>query len=133
MILKNTNISRDKVAFLDWTVSIYRGKFLYYSYDKRNDFDFKVVNYPNLTGNVPSAQSYGVFVSQLVRFCEINQKAKSFLEDVKTIINILIKQGFNRDRLLVKYKDFLFKFVHKWSKYNIDLGTSKVFNKLFPF
>ena len=133
MVLKNTNISRDKVTFLDLTVSIVRGKFLYYSYDKRDNFDFRVVNYPNLTGNIPSNQSYGTFVSQLVRFCEINLKVKSFIKDIQKLINTFIDQGFDRDSLLMKYKLFVSKFLHKWGKYNMDLGCTDVLNKLFPF
>ena len=67
LILKNTNISINKCTFLDLTISIYRHKFLHYSWDKRNEFDFHVVNYPNLSDNIPSGPSYGVFTSQLIR------------------------------------------------------------------
>ena len=37
-------------------------------YDKRDDFDFKIVNFPFLDGDVPRSASYGVFFSQLIRF-----------------------------------------------------------------
>ena len=37
-------------------------------YDKRNDFDFDIVNFPFLDGNVPRRPSYGVYMSQLIRF-----------------------------------------------------------------
>ena len=30
-------------------------------YDKRNDFDFYVINFPFLDGNIPKGQSYGIF------------------------------------------------------------------------
>ena len=66
MVLKKTNISPNKSTFLDLTVSIYRQNFLYYSWDKRRDFSFQVVNYPDLSGNIPSSQSYGVYTSQLI-------------------------------------------------------------------
>ena len=92
-----------------------------------------MVNYPNLTGNIPSNQSYGTFVSQLVRFCEINLKVKSFIKDIQKLINTFIDQGFDRDSLLMKYKLFVSKFLHKWGKYNMDLGCTDVLNKLFPF
>ena len=29
---------------------------------------FPIVNFPNLFGNIPKSHSYGVFISQLVRF-----------------------------------------------------------------
>ena len=37
-------------------------------YDKRDDFDFHIVNFPFLSSNVPSGPSYGVYISQLIRY-----------------------------------------------------------------
>ena len=31
-------------------------------YDKRDDFDFHIVNVPFLSGNIPSGPSYGVYI-----------------------------------------------------------------------
>ena len=36
-------------------------------YDKR-DFDFNIVNFPFLDGDVSRSASYGVYISQLIRF-----------------------------------------------------------------
>ena len=38
------------------------------TYDKRDDFNFEIVNSPFLDGNVPGSPSYGVYISQLIRF-----------------------------------------------------------------
>ena len=37
-------------------------------YDKRDDFDFDIVNFPFLDGDVPRRTSYGVYIYQLIRF-----------------------------------------------------------------
>ena len=37
-------------------------------YDKRDDFDFAIVNFPFLDGDVPRCLSYGVYIYQLIRF-----------------------------------------------------------------
>ena len=37
-------------------------------YDKRDDFDFKIVNFQFLDGDIPRSTSYGVYISQLIRF-----------------------------------------------------------------
>ena len=34
-------------------------------YDKRDDFDFDIVNFPFLDGDFPRRTSYGVYISQL--------------------------------------------------------------------
>ena len=124
MELKNTNLSRDKCNFLDLTFSIHRGKFLYRSYDKRNDFNFKVVNYPNLSGNIPTSQSYGVFVSQLVRFCNINSSLKNFVSDVQQMFRTLCKQNFQSDALLSRFRRFSEKYLYAWAKYNKDIQAN---------
>ena len=39
-----------------------KGKFYFSLYDKRNDYDFDVISFPFLDGNIPKGQSYGVFL-----------------------------------------------------------------------
>ena len=39
-------------------------------YDKRDDFDFEIVNFPFLDGDVPRSTSYGVYISQLIHLLE---------------------------------------------------------------
>ena len=63
-IVNNTNISARKCCYLDLTISIYQGKFRVTLYDKRKDYNFKVITYPFLDGNVPNNLSYGIFISQ---------------------------------------------------------------------
>ena len=33
-----------------------------------DDFDFDIVNFPFLDGDIPRRPSYGVYISQLIRF-----------------------------------------------------------------
>lgn len=131
MILNTTNISRDKCTFLDLKISIYRGKFIYSSYDKRDDFDFHIVNFPNLTGNIPSTSSYGVYISQLVRVCDINLTLKGFFKDVTKMTNRLIQQGFKKNLLRKKYLKFCDDYIYKWSKYNFDISNSTSLHRFF--
>ena len=35
-------------------------------YDKRDDFDFDIVNFPFLDSDVPRSTSYGVYILQLI-------------------------------------------------------------------
>ena len=57
-------------------------------YDKRDDFDFEIVNFPFLDGDVPRFISYGVYISQLIRFA----RASSYVTDFNTR-NKLLRQG----------------------------------------
>ena len=46
-------------------------------YDKRDDFDFDIVNYPFLDGEVPR-RAYGVYISQLIRFARVCNHVTDF-------------------------------------------------------
>ena len=66
--LNKANTSDTEGPFLDLHLSFSNGFVSSKIYDKRNDFDFDIVNNPFLDGDVPSRPSYGVEISQLIRF-----------------------------------------------------------------
>ena len=37
-------------------------------YDKKEDFAFRIVNFPHMDSNIPANPAYGVYISQLVRY-----------------------------------------------------------------
>ena len=74
--LNKANTSGTEAAFLDLHLSISND----IVYDKRDDFDFEIVNFPFLDGDVPRSTSYGVYVSQLIRFA----RASSYVADFNT-------------------------------------------------
>ena len=66
--LNKANASDTKAALLDLHLSISNDIVSTKIYDKRDDFDFEIVNFPFLDGDVPRSTSYGVYISQLIRF-----------------------------------------------------------------
>ena len=131
MILKSTNISPAKSTFLDLTISIYRNKFRFTSYDKRKDFGFDIVNYPNLSGNIPKSNSYGVFMSQLVRFASINDNNIKFLNDAKIMVKKLLGQGFQKHNLKLNFLEFANKYVECWCDYGVQIDTLDCMKSIF--
>ena len=97
----------------------------------RNDFNFEVVNYPNLSGNIPTSQSYAVFVSQLVRFCSINTSLKNFVLDVQHMVYTLKKQNFQHEVLKSRFLRFAYKYMYSWAKYNKDLVCKMFVSTIF--
>ena len=47
---------------------------------KRDDFDFEIVTFPFLDGDVPRSTSYEVYISPLIRFA----RASSYVTDFNT-------------------------------------------------
>ena len=66
--LNKANSSDTEAPFLDLNLSITKGIVSPKIYDKRDDFNFEIVNFPFLDGDVPRSPSYGVYISQLIRF-----------------------------------------------------------------
>ena len=54
-----------------WLESITNGIVTFKIYDKRDDFNFGIVNFPFLVGDVPRSPSYGVYISQLIHFARV--------------------------------------------------------------
>ena len=73
----NTNVTNNHCNYLDLSIVLQNGKFKFTLFDKRNDFNFEVINYPYLSGNIPKIPSYGVYVSQLVRSCYASSESIS--------------------------------------------------------
>ena len=55
-------------SYLDCYLYIDNGKLSTRLYDKRDDFNFPIVNFPFLSSNIPSAPAYGIYVSQLIGY-----------------------------------------------------------------
>ena len=70
--LNNANVSDTEASFLKLHLSISDGFVKTKIYDKRDNFDFDVVNFPFLDGDIPRSTSYGVYISQLIRFARVS-------------------------------------------------------------
>ena len=86
--LNKANTSNTEAAFLDLHLSISNDIVSTKIYDKRDDFDFEIVNFPFLDGDVPPSTSYGVYISQLIRFA----RASSYITDFNTCNKFLTQK-----------------------------------------
>ena len=59
---------------------------------KSNDFDFEIVNFPFLDGDVPRSPSYGVYISQLIRFARVCSNIDDFNNRTLFMTAKLLKQ-----------------------------------------
>ena len=91
--LSKANTSDTKAAFLDLHLSISNEIVSTKIYDKRDDFDFENVNFPFLDGDVPRSTSYGVYISQLMRFTRASSHVADFITHNKLLTQKLLKKG----------------------------------------
>ena len=69
------------------------------TYDKRDDFDFEIVNFPFLNGDVSRSISYGVYISQLIRFARASCYVTDFNIRNKLLTQTILKQGYRYHKL----------------------------------
>ena len=74
--LYKANASDNEAAVLDLNLSIHNDTVSTKIYDKRDDFD--IVNFPFLDGDVPRRPSYGVYMSELIRFARASSHVDDF-------------------------------------------------------
>ena len=89
-----------------------------YMYDKCDDFDCLIVNFPYYI--------YGVFVSQLIRYVRVGSKYEDFLFRGSILVSKLLKMGYSSRTTFRKIYGRHTDLVHKF-----DTSVSHMFNELF--
>ena len=75
-------------------------------YDKRDDFNFHITNFPFLSSNIPSSPAYGVFISQLIRYARACSSYECFILRAARLSSKLLGQGYVMERLKSSLRKF---------------------------
>ena len=105
--LKQTTEGQGKCSYLDLNIKIINNKFTTDLYDKREAFNFTIVNYPHMDSNIPSKPAYGVFISQLIIYLRVCGNYQHFVYRLVQITTRLQRQGFDYVVLCNTFKKFL--------------------------
>ena len=90
-------------------------------FDKRDDFDFEIVNFPFLDGDVPRSTSYGVYISQLIRFARASSYITDFNIRNKLSTQKHLKQGYQYHKLRKTFSKFYRQYYDLISKFQVGL------------
>ena len=103
--LNKANNSDKETSFLDLNIKVIGSDVHTSVYAKRDDFGFPIVNFPWLIGDVPRHPSYGVYISQLVRFARCCTSVSDFnsknlqLTSNFQLTSKLLTQGYRYHKL----------------------------------
>ena len=95
----------------------------FHKWDKRDDFDFEIVNFPFLDGDVPRSTSYGVYISQLIRFARASSYVADFNTHNKLLTQKLLKQGYRYHKLRKTFSKFYRRYYDLISKFQVGLKS----------
>ena len=96
--LNKANISDIETSFLYLPLSILDGFVSFKIYDKRDDFDNDSVNFPFLDGDVPYTTSYGVYISQRIRFVRVFSHLTDFNARYLSLTAKLLQHGYRNHK-----------------------------------
>ena len=121
--LNKVNSSYTEAPFLDLNLPITNGIVSSKFYDKRDDFNFEIVNFSFLDGDVPRSPSYCVYISQLIRFTRMCSNVDDFNNRNLFLTAKLLKQGYRYHKIRKTFSKFYYRVSELIVKYNIGLKT----------
>ena len=92
--LNKANSSDTEAPFLNLHLTISDGFVSSKMYNKRDDCDFDILHFSFLDGDVPLATSYGVYISQLIRFAKVSSHVLTLTLEIK-----FLKPGYRYHKL----------------------------------
>ena len=81
------------------------------------------MKFPFLDGDVPRSTSYGVYISQLIRFARVSSHVDDFNTRNKVLTAKLLKQEYRYYKLRKAFSKFYRHHFDIVSKYNVGLKT----------
>ena len=121
--INETTESPISASYLDLYLKFDKqGKLTTKIYDKRDDFNFPIVNFPFLSSNIPTSPAYGVFVSQLIRYARASSLYTDFLDRSVLLARKLLKQGYQLPRLESSLKKFYGRYHELMDRYGVHVS-----------
>ena len=117
--LNKAKSSETESPFLDLHLSILDGFISCKIYDKRDEFDFEIVNFPYLDGDVPRRASYGVYISQLIQFARVSSHVSDFSTRNKLLTAKLLNQSYRYHKIHKAFSKFYRRHFDLVSKFNV--------------
>ena len=121
--IKDTTESNTSASYLDLLLSTERdGQLRTSLYEKRDDFNFHVTNFPFLSSNTPSSPAYGVFISHLILYARACSSYECIILRAARLISSLLGQGYVRERLKSSLRKFYCRYGDLIKHYEVSLS-----------
>ena len=104
---KDTSDTDKSTSYLNLHLEIdSEGRLRTNPYDKRDDFNFPIVNFPFICSNIPAAPAYGVYISQLILYSRACGSYQDFFDRGLLLTRKLLNQGFQLVKLKSSHESF---------------------------
>ena len=124
--IKETTDTPNSASYLDLYLYIDNDRRLKSKlYDKRDDFNFPIVNFPFLSSNIPTSPAYGVYISQLIRYSRACDIYSDFLTRAKLLSQKLTSQGYVHPLLISSLKKCYGRHHDLIDKYDVSISQMR--------
>ena len=124
--------SNTSASYLHLLLSIGRDGQLHTSiYDKRDDFNFHITNFPFLSTNIPTSPAYGAFISQIIRYTRACSSYGCLIMRATRLSNKLLEQEYVRELLKSSLRKFYGRYGDFINQYEVSL-SQKLNGILWP-
>ena len=120
--LNRANSSDTEAPFLDLNLCISNGTASTKIYDKGDDFDFDIINFPLLDGDVPRVPHMG-YTYLNIRFARASSNLSDFNYSNTALTAKLLKQGYRYFQLRHAFSKFYRRHSALLEKYSVSLKT----------
>ena len=90
-------------------------------YDKRDDFNSHITNFPFLRSNIPSSPAYAVFISQLIRYARACSSYACFILRAARLSSKLLGQEYVMERLKLSLRKIYGRYGDLIKHYEVSL------------
>ena len=112
----------DQANYLDLTFIIGNNNRLNTKlYDKRDGFNFHIVNFPFLSSDIPSGPSDGVYIPQLIRYARCCTYYDGFGNRHKLLVGRLLSHGYEVNRLRNSFQKCYGRYPDLVAKYQTSV------------
>ena len=115
--------SNTSAFYLDLLLSIESdGQLRTSLYDKHDDFNFHITNFPFLSSNIQSSPAYGVFISQLIQYAKACSSNECFILRAARLLYKILGQGYVMIRLTSSSMKFYGRYGDCIKHYDVSLS-----------
>ena len=121
--IKDTMEINTSASYLDLLLSIERdGQLRTSLYDKLDDFNFHIKNFPFLISNIPSSPAYGVLISKIIRYARACSFYECLILRAARLSCKILGQGYIMERLKSSFRKFYGRYGDLIKHYEVSLS-----------
>ena len=100
-------------------------------YDKKDDFNSPIVNFPFMRSTFPAATAYGVYISQLIRYSRACGSNQDFLDRGLLLTRNLLNQGLSWSHQFESLRLPQWPGCPLWNMFDVRAARTLVFCVMF--